>query len=157
MPNERDALNRLLAALGSAAPPRRAYSTELAVDEAVTTGQLVAIGRAILSLAFHTTEGFFVGVALLCGYLTSISFLLVAILKPIFPNNVGVFTWNGEFRGSGFEPYLQPGHGRLTRLVAGGIQAVAAGSHPPLADAPRHESLSRARAHRRQLAREGLA
>ena len=39
----------------------------------------------------------------------SIAFLLVALLKPIFPNNVGVFTLNGEFRGSGFEPNLPPG------------------------------------------------
>jgi uncharacterized membrane protein len=109
MPNERDALNRLLDALGPPHRLARAYSTELAVDEAVSTGQLVAIGRAILSLAFHTTEGFFVGVGLLCGYLTSIAFLLVAILKPIFPNNVGVFTRNGEFHGSGFELNLPPG------------------------------------------------
>lgn len=109
MPNERDALNRLLDALGPPHRLARAYSTELAVDEAINTGQLIATARAILALAFHTTEGFFVGVALLCGYLLSIAFLLVALLKPIFPNNVGVFTLNGEFRGSGFEPNLPPG------------------------------------------------
>jgi uncharacterized membrane protein len=109
MPNERDALNRLLDALGPPHRLARAYSTELAVDEAINTGQLIATARAILALAFHTTEGFFVGVALLCGYLLSIAFLLVALLKPIFPNNVGVFTLNGEFRGSGFEPNLPSG------------------------------------------------
>jgi uncharacterized membrane protein len=109
MPNERDALNRLLEALGPPHRLARAYSTEMAVDEAVITGRLIASARAILALAFYTTEGFFIGVALLCGYLMSVAFLLVAILKPIFPDNVGVFTRNGEFRGSGFEINLPPG------------------------------------------------
>ena len=81
----------------------------MAVDEAVVTGRLGAAARAILALAFYTTEGFFVGLALFCGYVMSAGFLLVAILKPIFPDNVGVFTKNGEFRGSGFEIYLEPG------------------------------------------------
>lgn len=126
MPNERDALNRLLDALGPPHRLARAYSTEMAVDEAVATGQLVATARAILALAFHTTEGFFVGLGLLCGYMLSAALLLVAVLKPIFPDNVGVFTVNGEVRGSGFEPYLPPGtvvsHGwwlALFGLVAG--------------------------------------
>lgn len=156
MPNERDALNRLLDALGPPHRLARAYSTELAVDEAVTTGQLAATARAILALAFYTTEGFFVGIALLCGYMTSAAFLLVAVLKPIFPNNVGVFTVNGEFRGSGFEPNLSPdtvvSHGwwlALIGIVAGSILLW-------LTHWGTKAYLARVR-HRRQLAREGLA
>lgn len=156
MPNERDALNRLLDALGPPHRLARAYSTELAVDEAVTTGHLVATARAILALAFHTTEGFFVGVALFCGYIMSIAFLLVAILKPIFPDNVGVFTVNGEFRGSGIEPFLEPGtvvsHGWWLAgfgLIAGSILLwlTRLGTRAYLARVRR----------RRQLAREGVA
>jgi uncharacterized membrane protein len=156
MPNERDALNRLLDALGPPHRLARAYSTELAVDEAVTSGQLIATARAILALALHTTEGFFVGVGLLCGYLLSAAFLLVAMLKPIFPNNVGVFTVDGEFRGSGFEPYLPPGtvvsHGwwlALIGVIAGSILLW-------LTHRGTKAYLGRVRL-RRQLAREGLA
>jgi uncharacterized membrane protein len=156
MPNERDALNRLLDALGPPHRLARAYSTELAVNEAVTSGRLVATARAILALAFHTTEGFFVGVGLLCGYMLSAALLLVAILKPIFPNNVGVFTVNGEVRGSGVEPYLPPGtvvsHGwwlALFGLAAGSILLW-------LMRRATKAYLARVR-RRRQLAREGLA
>ena len=109
MPNERDALNRLLDALGPPHRLARAYSAELAVDAAVSSGRLGAMVRAIFVLASNTVEGFAVGVALLCGYLLSASCLLVALMKPIFPDNVGLRWVNGEFRGAGWEPFLEPG------------------------------------------------
>ena len=109
MPNERDALNRLLEALGPPHRLARAYSAELAVDEAVSSGRLGATVRAIFVLASNTAEGFAVGVALLCGYLLSAGCLIVALMKPIFPDNVGVRWVNGEFRGAGWEPFLEPG------------------------------------------------
>src|SRR6187401_975710 len=109
MPNERDALNRLLDALGPPHRLARAYSAELAVDAAVSSGRLGAMARAIFVLASNTVEGFAVGVALLCGYLLSASCLLVALMKPIFPDNVGLRWVNGEFRGAGWEPFLEPG------------------------------------------------
>lgn len=109
MPNERDALERLLEAIG---PPHRvakAYSSELAVDEAVSSGRLGATVRAVFVLARNTTEGFFVGVGLLVGYLLAAGCLLVTLAKPIFPDNVGIRWVDGEFRGAGFEPWLDPG------------------------------------------------
>lgn len=122
MPNERDALNRLLEAVGPPHRLARAYSAELAVDEAVTTGRFGAMVRAIFAMAFYTTEGFFVAFGLLCGYLISIAMLLVAVLKPVFPNNVGVFTVNGEFLGVGLQIRLPPGtvvsYGWLVPLVS---------------------------------------
>ncbi len=65
MPNERDALNRLLDAIGPPHRLARAYSAELAVDEAVSSGRLWSTARAVFALALNTTEGFAVGVALL--------------------------------------------------------------------------------------------
>ena len=109
MPNERDALERLLEAIG---PPHRvakAYSAELAVDEAVSSGRLWAMARAVFVLARNTTEGFFAGIGLLTGYITAAACLLVALAKAIFPDNVGVRWVDGEFRGAGFEPWLEPG------------------------------------------------
>ena len=67
MPNERDALNRLLEAMGPPHRLARAYSAELAVDEAVTTGRFVATVRAIFAMAFYTTEGFFAPSACCAG------------------------------------------------------------------------------------------
>lgn len=109
MPNERDALNRLLDALGPPHRLARAYSAELAVDEAVSSGRFVATVRAIFVLASNTTEGFLVGIALLCGYLLSAACLLIALMKPIFPDNIGVRWVNGEFQGAGWELFLAPG------------------------------------------------
>jgi hypothetical protein len=109
MPNERDALNRLLDAIGPPHRLARAYSAELAVDEAVSSGRLWPTARAVFALALNTTEGFFAGVGLLCGYLLAAGCLLVALAKPIFPDNVGLRWVNGEFHGAGFEPWLEPG------------------------------------------------
>jgi uncharacterized membrane protein len=103
MPNERDALNRLLDAIGPPHRLARAYSAELAADEAVSSGRLWPTARAVFALALNTTEGFAVGVALFCGYLLSVTCLVVALAKPIFPDNVGVRWMNGEFRGVGLE------------------------------------------------------
>ena len=109
MPNERDALNRLLDAVGPAHRLARAYAAELAVDEAVTRGGFAPTARALLALAAHTVEGFLVGVGLLVGYLLSLGCLLVAIAKPIFPDQVGIRWVNGEFRGAGWEVFVEPG------------------------------------------------
>ena len=108
MPNERDALNRLLDAIGPPHRLARAYSAELAVDEAVSSGRLWPAARAVLALALHTTEGFFVGVGLLTGYLFAAGCLLVALAKPMFPDRVGIRWIDGEFSGAGWEPFPEP-------------------------------------------------
>jgi HAAS len=109
MPNERDALERVLEAIGPPHRLARAYSAELAVGEAVSSGRLWPTVRAVFALALNTAEGFLVGVALLCGNLLSVACLLVALAKPIFPDNVGIRWVNGEFRGAGWELFLEPG------------------------------------------------
>jgi uncharacterized membrane protein len=109
MPNERDALNRLLDAIGPPHRLARAYAAELAVDEAVERGGVARTARAVVALAAYTTEGFFVGIGLLVGYLTAIACLLVALAKPLFPDHVGVRWVNGEFRGAGLEFGMPPG------------------------------------------------
>jgi hypothetical protein len=51
--------------------------------------------RAIFNLAATTVGGFLAALLLLVGYMTGASFLAIAVLKPIFPNNVGFFSVNG--------------------------------------------------------------
>ena len=109
MPNERDALNRLLDAIGPPHRLARAYSAELAVDEAVSSGRLWPTARAVFALALNTMEGFLAGVGLFTGYVTAAACLLVALMKPIFPDLVGIRWVDGEFSGAGAEFWLEPG------------------------------------------------
>jgi uncharacterized membrane protein len=108
-PNERDALNRLLESLGPPHRLARAWSAELAVDEAVSSGRALPTIRAVVALALNTVEGFAAGFALLSGYLLSIAALIVCIAKPIVPDHVGIVTIDGRFHSAGFEISLPPG------------------------------------------------
>ena len=89
-PNERAALEQILAELGPPLRVAQAYSAERTIDEAVTTGRFVPIVRAVGQLAQKTTIGFFAALAVFVGYATSFAFFALAALKPIFPDNVGV-------------------------------------------------------------------
>jgi hypothetical protein len=95
LPNEEAALERVLALLGPPLRVAQAYSAEMAVDEALATGGLAATGRAVWRLATMTIRGFFVAVALFAGYAVGASLLITALLKPIFPDNVGLFVRDG--------------------------------------------------------------
>jgi uncharacterized membrane protein len=89
VPDERAALERILTELGPPLRVAQAYSAERTIDEAVTTGRFVPILRAIWHLAASTVTGFFTGLLFFVGYVTSMGFFALAILKPIFPQNVG--------------------------------------------------------------------
>jgi uncharacterized membrane protein len=90
VPNERAALEKILAELGPPLRVAQAYSAERTIDEAVATGRFVPTLRAIWHMAATTVRGFFVALALLIGYVVSFAFFAIAALKPIFPNNVGI-------------------------------------------------------------------
>ena len=94
-PNERDALEQILADLGPPLRVAQAYSAERIIDEAVTTGRMVPVARAVWHLAVTTVRGFFAGLGLLIGYLTGAAFIVVAAIKPFFPQNTGVITYHG--------------------------------------------------------------
>jgi uncharacterized membrane protein len=93
--DERAALEKILAELGPPLRVAQAYSAERTLDEAVITGRLVPMARAIWHLAVTTMLGFFAALGLAIGYLVGVTFLVIGILKPIFPNNVGFWTING--------------------------------------------------------------
>lgn len=95
LPDERAALERVLTELGPPLRVAQAYAAEMAVEEAVTTGRLLPIARAVWHLATTTIGGFFAAFALFVGYATGASFLILALLKPIFPQNVGLFVVEG--------------------------------------------------------------
>ena len=108
-PNEREALERILAELGPPLRVAQAYSAERTLDEAVTTGRFVPMLRAVGHLAVTTVAGFAAAFGLGTSYLASIAFLALAVLKPIFPDNVGVQYVRGFPVGLGAHFPLRPG------------------------------------------------
>lgn len=90
-PNERDAVERILAHLGAPDVVARAYSLELMMEEAAVGGRAMAIVRSLFHLAATGAMGFLGAIGLFIGYALGLSFLAIALLKPIFPNNVGIW------------------------------------------------------------------
>jgi uncharacterized membrane protein len=93
--DERGALERILAELGTPLRVARAYSVEQTLDEAVLTGRVLPILRAIANAAFATMFGFIAAIFLFTGYVAGIAFLIIGIAKPLFPDNVGIWRVNG--------------------------------------------------------------
>jgi uncharacterized membrane protein len=108
-PNERATVERILAELGPPLRVAQAYSAERTIDEAVATGRLVPMLHAVGHLAATTFIGFFAALGLLCGYLSAFGFFAIAVLKPIFPDNVGVQYVRGVPVGIGAHFPLVPG------------------------------------------------
>ncbi len=109
MPNETVALQRVLDDLGPPLRVARAYSAEMAIDEALATGGLGAVARALWRLAAATVTGFLAALLAFIGYTVGAAFVAVAVLKPIFPQNTGLITVNGVFRSFGTDFPLPPG------------------------------------------------
>jgi uncharacterized membrane protein len=95
VPNEQAALERVLDELGHPMRVAQAYSTEVVVEEAVATGRASAVAAALWRLATIDVRGFFLALASATGYLAGLSCVLLAALKPLFPQNVGLFVVNG--------------------------------------------------------------
>ena len=94
-PDEKTAVERVLDELGSPLKVARAYSLELSAEEAVTTGRVSAIARSLVQMAALGVRGFLGALAIFVGYSIALGFLAIAVLKPIFPDNVGVFILHG--------------------------------------------------------------
>lgn len=101
-PDERTALETVLAELGPPLRVAQAYAAEITVDEAVSTGRVLPVARALWHVASSTLKGFFIALAVLTGYLSGTALVLIAALKPIFPDNVGLFVVDGTIQGFGF-------------------------------------------------------
>lgn len=95
MPNERAALEHILTELGAPTSVARAYSLELMMEEAAVGGRFVAVLRSLFHMATASLLAFFGAIALFIGYGLGIGFIVVAMLKPIFPANVGIWIVGG--------------------------------------------------------------
>jgi len=110
-PDEKSAIERVLEELGSPLKVARAYSLELSAEEAVATGRLAPIARSLVQFAALGVTGFLGALAIFVGYAMGLGFLAIAVLKPIFPDNVGLFiadgwpTFGAQFPAEGAGPY----------------------------------------------------
>ncbi|HVD91777.1 MAG TPA: hypothetical protein VNC21_05825 [Vicinamibacterales bacterium] len=95
VPDERTALERVLGELGAPLSVARAYSLEMSAEEAIATGRIAAIARSLLHMAALGIGGFFAAIAIFVGYVVGLAFLVIAAMKPIFPDNVGLFVVDG--------------------------------------------------------------
>jgi len=93
--DERGAIERVLAELGTPLRVAQAYSLEMTLDEAVVTGRFVPTMRALWSGASTSVVGFAWAMLVFTGWSAGLSFLAMAVLKVIFPLNVGFVTVNG--------------------------------------------------------------
>jgi hypothetical protein len=71
------------------------------MEEAAATGRIVPIARAIFHVAATGLAGFAAAFGLLMGYLVGAGFVMIAALKPIFPNNTGLWVRDGIPRSFG--------------------------------------------------------
>ena len=92
VPDEQVALEGILQRLGPPMRVAQAYSLELVMDEAATTGRLMAVLRSLFHAARTGVTAFFAAFALFVGYSFGAAFIVISLMKPIFPNNVGLWT-----------------------------------------------------------------
>ena len=101
-PNEREALEMILTRLGSPSTVARAYSLELIMEEAATGGRVVAVLRSVFHAGALGIGAFFTALLLFVGYTVGLGFIAIAVLKPIFPGNVGLWLNDGIQLGGQF-------------------------------------------------------
>ncbi len=100
-PDERTALEWVLQEIGMPQRVAQAYSAEITIEEAITTGRVAPTVRAFWNLASTSLLGFFPALGLLLGYMLGFAALLTAMLKPVFPNNTGLAVVDGVPRALG--------------------------------------------------------
>ena len=94
-PNERVALEQILAALGPPLRVAQAYPRSGRLTRRSRPAGLSPCCARSRHMAVSTVSGFVVGLLVLVGYTVSAGFVIVAVMKPIFPANVGLHTVNG--------------------------------------------------------------
>ncbi|RPJ84390.1 MAG: hypothetical protein EHM13_04530 [Acidobacteria bacterium] len=99
--DERVGVEQVLAELGTPLKVARAYSTEMTLDEALTTGRFVPVLRAVWHLATTSVFGFLWALFVFVGWVFGLAVMSLAPVKVVFPNNVGIFYQQGQIQSMG--------------------------------------------------------
>ena len=98
----------VLAKLGSPQQLAADYRDGALVRAASYSFSPMLLLRATLRIATKTLSGFIVFLFALTGYLTGLSFLITAFLKPFFPDRTGVFVLDHHLYRIGIQNTLPP-------------------------------------------------
>jgi uncharacterized membrane protein len=90
-------LDAVLDGLGPASALAQQYCTGVLVQRAQHSISPLVILRAALRWATTGVEGFVVFVIALIGYFGGVAFLLLALIKPFFPENTGFWVGPDQF------------------------------------------------------------
>lgn len=102
-----EVVERTLTGLGAPEVLAARYHTEGLLQRASTTMSPLLLLRATMRWAMTGIRGFFAFWVLFVGYFTAGAFYLAAILKPFFPDNVGMY-WGPNTYGIGVAVSNQP-------------------------------------------------
>lgn len=108
-PDERTALERVLAELGPPLKVARAYSAEMILEEAVAGGGVGATLRAVWHLATSSVLGFLAALGLFLSSALGAGLLVVAVAAPLFPDRVGLLVVDGIPRSLGIPAQVPAG------------------------------------------------
>lgn len=106
--DEKTAVESVLQHLGPPMKVAQAFAAEITFEEAVATGRPVPVLRALWLVA-TTLQGFVAALVLLVGYALGLGLIIVAALKPIFPQNVGLILRDGVPTAFGAVSSVGPG------------------------------------------------
>lgn len=96
-----EALRNALIRLGKPEEYGSEFVTDYFLSQGIERKHAGMIFKGLLRWGCNTLVGFFYSLFFFASYLISASFVLVGIMKPIFPEKVGFFMRNGRFENFG--------------------------------------------------------
>jgi uncharacterized membrane protein len=108
IPSEEDC-RAILNALGTPDEIARQLRMETILKRSSWRISPIVIMRACLRWTVAGAQGYIVLVTAIVGYLTAAVFAITALLKPVFPNHIGVFVGRHGVQLTQF-PAIPPGH-----------------------------------------------
>jgi uncharacterized membrane protein len=95
-------LSSILKKLGAPKSYASEFVTQFFLDKGLAIKSFSLILRGMIRWGFTTLTGFFFGLLFFTLYLVSLGLVVVAILKPFFPQDVGLFIREGNLQGFGY-------------------------------------------------------
>jgi uncharacterized membrane protein len=99
--DDTEALKNALIRLGKPEEYAFEFVTDYLLRKGIERKKAWMIFKGLLRWGCNTLVGFFYSLFFFASYLISASFVIVGIMKPIFPEKVGFFLRNGRFENFG--------------------------------------------------------
>src|SRR5690242_2730553 len=87
----------ILAAVGDAEELAEQFRVETSLARSARSWSALVLLRAAARWALSGAQGFSIFLVALIGYGIAATFYITAMLKPIFPNHIGIFVYDGNF------------------------------------------------------------